>query len=223
MTAVPGSGEFTPSFERPRFIAVEGPIRAGKTTLAGILAGRMQARRILDPDDNPYLRSFYEEQPGAAFRAQLYFLHERHRRLSDARISDQPGPVVSDFVFEKDKIFACVNLDDQELKLYDRYFELLAAGLPHPDLVIYLQARPEVLRQRIAKKADPSEKQISPDYVAQIAQAYEHFFFRYTSSNLLVVDTSDIDFVARNQDLQTLLRRIEQPVQGTQYFLPLGG
>jgi deoxyadenosine/deoxycytidine kinase len=108
------------------------------------------------------------------------------------------------------------------LKLYERYYEMLAAPLAVPDLVIYLQAKPEVLKQRISKKGAREESNISPEYVETIAQAYEHFFFHYSASNLLVVDTSDIDFVERNQDLQELLRRLKQPVKGTQYFLPLG-
>ena len=211
-----------PNFKRPRYIAIEGPIRVGKSTLAGILAERMQARRIFDPEDNPFLREFYNEQPGAAFRAQMYFLFERQRRLRELCLEEHPGAVVCDFLFEKDKIFAYVNLEDEELKLYERYFERFAAELVKPDLVIYLQARPEVLRQRIHKKADPAEAQIALEYLEQVVQAYEHFFFRYAGSNLLVVNTSEIDFVDRNEDLQVLLRRIEQPVKGTQYFLPLG-
>ena len=201
---------------------VEGPIRVGKSTLARELAEQLHARRIFDAEDNPFLAGFYDEEPGAAFSAQMYFLYERHRRLLEARPEENAAPIVSDFLFEKDKIFAYLNLDNEELKLYDRYFEMLAPSVPQPDLVIYLQAKPEVLRKRVSKKGDPAETQISPEYVEAVANAYEHFFFRYSGSNLLVVDTSEIDFVARNQDLQELLRRLRQPVKGTQYFLPLG-
>lgn len=210
----------SPDFKRPRFIAIEGPIRVGKSTLAGVLAERMHARRITDCDDNPFLSKFYDEQPGAAFRAQMYFLFERHRRMSEIP-ADSTQPIVSDFLFEKDKLFAYVNLDDEELKLYERYYELLAAQLPQPDLVVYLQASPEVLQQRIARKGDRSESHISLEYLEEVNRAYEHFFFRYAASDLLVVNTSEIDFVERNADLQELLRRIQQPVKGTQYFLPL--
>jgi deoxyguanosine kinase len=211
-----------PAFKAPRHIVIEGPIRVGKSTLARVLAEQLHARRIFDADDNPFLTDFYDEKPGAAFRAQMYFLYERHRRLLETRPEDNPAPIVSDFLFEKDKIFAYLNLDNEELKLYERYFEMLAPSVPPPDLVIYLQAKPEVLRKRVSKKGDPAETQISPEYVEAVANAYEHFFFRYSGSNLLVVDTSEIDFVERNQDLQELLRRLRQPVKGTQYFLPLG-
>jgi len=211
-----------PKFKPPRWIAIEGPIRVGKSSLAKILADRLHARRIFDCDDNPFLSDFYSEKPGAAFRAQLYFLMERYRRLSEMRDDDDPGIVICDFLFEKDKIFAYINLNNEELKLYERYFDLLAPSLPAPDLVIYLQAKPEILRKRVSKRGDPAEKQISLEYVEAVSQAYEHFFFRYSSSNLLVVDTSEIDFVERNEDLQELLRRLRQPVKGTQYFLPLG-
>ena len=211
-----------PTFKPPRHIVVEGPIRVGKSTLARELAEQLHARRIFDAEDNPFLTDFYDEKPGAAFSSQMYFLYERHRRLLEARPEENAAPIVSDFLFEKDKIFAYLNLDNEELKLYDRYFEMLAPSVPQPDLVIYLQAKPEVLRKRVSKKADPAETQISPEYVEAVANAYEHFFFRYSGSNLLVVDTSEIDFVTRNQDLQELLRRLRQPVKGTQYFLPLG-
>ena len=211
-----------PAFKPPRHIVIEGPIRVGKSTLAKILAEQLHARRIFDADDNPFLTDFYDEKPGSAFRAQMYFLYERYRRLLDTRPETNPAPIVSDFLFEKDKIFAYLNLDNEELKLYERYFEMLAPSVPAPDLVIYLQAKPEVLRKRVSKKGDPAETQISPEYVEAVANAYEHFFFRYSGANLLVVDTSEIDFVERNQDLQELLRRLRQPVKGTQYFLPLG-
>ena len=211
-----------PQFKPARYIVVEGPIRVGKSSLTRILADRMHARRILDSEDNPFLHDFYEEQPGAAFRAQMYFLMERQRRLREIDFEQNPAPVISDFLMEKDKIFAYINLDNEELQLYEKFYEAFAAGLPAPDLVIYLQAKPEVLRQRMVKKADPKEKQVSLQYLEEVARAYEHFFFRYAASDLLVVDTSEIDFVERNQDLQDLLRRLQQPVKGTQYFLPLG-
>jgi deoxyguanosine kinase len=210
-----------PDFKAPRHIVVEGPIRVGKSTLAKALAEQLHARRILDCEDNPFLTDFYDEQPGSAFRAQMYFLYERHRRLLEARPEENAAPIVSDFLFEKDKIFAYVNLDNEELRLYEKYFDLLAPSIPAPDLVIYLHAKPEVLQKRVSKKGDPVEKEISPEYLETIASAYGHFFFRYSASNLLVVDTTEIDFVERNQDLQELLRRLRQPVKGTQYFLPL--
>jgi len=212
-----------PAPEPPRFIVIEGPLRVGKTTLARILAEKLHARRIYDSEDNPFLADFYAEKPGAAFRAQLYFLMERQKRIREALAAETPGPVISDFLMEKDRIFANLNLNDDELKLYERYYESLAAELPQPDLVIYLQAKPEVLRTRLARKKAREERQISPEYIEEVARAYEHFFFRYEGADLLVVDTSEIDFVERNEDLQQLLRRLQDPVKGTQYFLPLGG
>lgn len=209
-----------PGFKPPRYIAIEGPIRVGKSTLAKILAEQMHARRVCDCEDNPFLSDFYDERPGAAFRAQMYFLYERHRRLTE--IEANRTPFVSDFLFEKDKIFAYLNLDNEELKLYERYFDWFAPSVPAPDLVIYLQAKPDVLRKRVSKKGHPAEREVSLEYLEAVANAYEHFFFRYSASNLLVVDTTEIDFVERNQDLQELLRRLRQPVKGTQYFLPLG-
>jgi len=205
----------------PRFIVVEGPLRVGKTTLAKILTEKLHARRAYDCDDNPFLSDFYKEKPGSAFRAQMYFLIERQKRLREALASGAPAPVLSDFLLEKDRIFANLNLDDEELKLYDRYYEILTAGIPAPDLVIYLQAKPEVLRARIEKKASRDESEISIEYIEEVARAYEHFFFHYAASDLLVIDTSEIDFVERSEDLQQLLRRLQDPVKGTQYFLPL--
>jgi deoxyguanosine kinase len=208
--------------QAPRFIVIEGPLRVGKSTLAKVLAERLHARRVYDCEDNPFLPEFYKEKPGSAFRAQMYFLMERQRRLREALAVEAPGPVISDYLMEKDRIFANLNLNDEELKLYERYYESFAGDLPAPDLVIYLQAKPEVLRARIAKKAAREEMQISPEYVEEVARAYEHFFFRYAASDLLVINTSEIDFVERSADLQQLLRRLQDPVKGTQYFLPLG-
>lgn len=119
-----------PAFRAPQYIVVEGPIRVGKSTLASILAERTHARRIFDVEDNPFLADFYQEKPGAAFRAQMHFLYERHRRLLETRPEDGPAPVVGDFLFEKDKIFAYLNLDNEELRLYEKYFDMLAPSVP---------------------------------------------------------------------------------------------
>ena len=207
----------------PRFIAVEGPIRVGKTSLANILAEELHATRLRDVEDNPFLEGFYRDKPGASFQTQLYFLLERYKQLKALDLSSSAHrTIISDYIFAKDKIFAYLNLSDAELRLYDEYYALLAENVPIPDLVIYLQAKPETLKKRIAKKNVAMEEQISDEYVEEIIRAYEHFFFNYKSSDLLVIETSEIDFVDRNEDLQELLRRLSQPVKGTQYFLPLG-
>lgn len=210
-------------YEPPHFIAIEGPIRVGKTSLADILAGRLHAHRLRDVEDNPFLDAFYHDRPGAAFQAQFHFLIERFNRFRALDLGTHPDRVIiSDYIFEKDKIFAYLNLNDTELEVYNQYYDILAEQLPVPDLVIYLQGKPEALKKRIEKKKVVSEGRISQEYLESVIDAYEHFFFRYKSSDLLVIETSEIDFVDRNEDLQQLLQRLSQPVKGTQYFLPLG-
>jgi deoxyguanosine kinase len=210
-------------FELPRYIAVEGPIRVGKSTLTRILAERLNAQRVMETEDNPFLRAFYEGERGAGFQAQFAFLIRRFEQLRALDLGPRSQKsVVTDFVFEKDKLFACLNLTDQELETYNRYYNYFREQLPTPDLVIYLQASPEVLKQRLKRKGIAGERAISDAYIEQVAHAYEHFFFHYTASDLLVVNTSDIDFVHNNKDLQLLLKRLSEPIKGTQYFLPLG-
>ncbi len=209
-------------FELPRYIAIEGPIRVGKSTLAQIIADKLHAQRISEPENNPFLRKFYDGEPGTGFAAQFSFLMERFEQLKMVD-SNSRRTVVADYIFEKDKLFACINLSDTELAVYDRYYRHFRQQLPTPDLVIYLQATPDVLKKRLKKKGAPEEMQISDDYIEEVARAYEHFFFHYTSSDLLVVNTTDIDFVDRSEDLKELLRRLSEPIKGTQYFLPLEG
>ncbi len=209
-------------FESPRYIAVEGPIRVGKSTLTRILAERMNAQRITEPEDNPFLQSFYDGEKGSAFQAQMAFLVQRFEKLRELDLAASQKIVISDFIFEKDKLFACLNLTDQELETYNRYFNFFREQLPTPDLVIYLQATPEVLKKRLRKKNAPAESGVSDDYLEEVAKAYEHFFFHYSQSDLLIVNTSEIDFVDRNQDLQELLKKVSEPIRGTQYFLALG-
>jgi deoxyguanosine kinase len=210
-------------FELPRYIAIEGPIRVGKSTLARILAERMNAQRVSEPEDNPFLRAFYDGDSGAAFQAQLAFLVRRFEQLRGLDLGPKSQKtIIADYIFEKDKLFAYLNLTDVELDTYNRYYNFFRQQVPTPDLVIYLQATPEVLKKRLKKKSAPGEKAINDDYLEAVVKAYEHFFFHYTSSDLLIVNTSDIDFVDRNEDLQELLRKVSAPIKGTQYFLPLG-
>jgi len=210
-------------FDLPRYIAVEGPIRVGKSTLSSILAERLNAQRVTDPEQNSFLRPFYDGDPGAAFQAQFTFLVRRFEQLRDLDTGGRSQKlIVSDFIFEKDKIFAYLNLSDQELDTYNRYYNYFRELVPTPDLVIYLQATPEVLKKRLKKKNAAGEKAISEEYLEEVVKAYEHFFFHYTSSDLLIVNTSEIDFVERSEDLQELLRKLSAPIKGTQYFLPLG-
>ncbi|MFB3916855.1 MAG: deoxynucleoside kinase [Terriglobales bacterium] len=211
-------------FELPRYIAVEGPIRVGKSTLARVIAERLHAQLVTEPEHNPFLHAFYEGEPGAAFQAQFAFLVRRFEQISALDVGPKSRKtIVTDYLFEKDKIFACLNLTDTELEVYNRYYNLFREQLPTPDLVIYLHATPDVLKKRLKKKNDPSETAVHDDYLEAVVKAYEHFFFHYTASDLLVVDTSQIDFVEHNHDLQELLKRLEVPIRGTQYFLPLGG
>jgi deoxyguanosine kinase len=210
-------------FEPPQYIAVEGPIRVGKSTLANIIADRLNAQRVIEPEDNPFLRPFYEGERGAGFQAQFTFLIRRFEQLQRLDVGPKSRKtVVADYIFEKDKIFAYINLSDPELEIYNRYYQLFRQQLPAPDLVIYLQASPEVLKKRLRKKNVSGETAVSDDYIEEVVKAYEHFFFHYTSSDLLVVNTNDIDFVEHHTDLQELLRRVSEPIRGTQYFLPLG-
>jgi deoxyadenosine/deoxycytidine kinase len=210
-------------FEQPRFIAIDGPIRVGKSTLAAILAETLHARRIVEPENNPFLDRFYQEMSGMALATQMWFLVERYDQMRQAAkdlAGSDPWPIVADYLFEKDKLFAYINLGDAELALYNRCYQDFRDEVPTPDLVIYLHASPEVLKQRLRRKGLTQEQAISDAYLEQVAKAYEHFFFHYTASDLLVVDTSEIDFVNRDQDLALLLKRLSEPIKGKQYFLP---
>jgi len=210
-------------FEPPRYIAVEGPIRVGKSTLCRVIAETLHAQRISEPESNPFLQGFYDGDRGAAFQTQFAFLIARYEQLAALDVKRNPNKTyIADYIFEKDKLFACLNLGDDELKVYNRYYDLFRINLPTPDLVIYLQASPDVLKKRLKKKNAAGEKAINDDYLEEVVKAYEHFFFHYTSSDLLIVNTSEIDFVERSEDLQALLRRGSEPIRGTQYFLPLG-
>jgi deoxyguanosine kinase len=205
-----------------RHIAIEGPLRVGKSSLAKALAGRISARTVLDTEDNPYLEDFYKNAPGAALRTQMHFLFERFKQLREVARVSSITPIVSDYIFEKDKLFAYLNLTDDEAAVYDNYYQYFHELVTPPDLVIYLKATPEVLRERIERKGVSAESKISSDYLQETVRAYEHFFTHYRAADVLVVDTTKVDFVQNEADLEELLQELSRPVHGTQFFLPLG-
>ncbi len=204
------------------YVAIEGPLRVGKSSLTRALADRIHARPLFDTENNPHLEDFYNGRPGASFRAQMHFLISRFQQLSSAAIEQSNTRVVADYLFEKDKLFAYLNLDDAEVSIYDAYYQHFKNLLPTPDLVVYLKAAPQVLRERIARKNIAAEAKISDRYLEETVRAYEHFFDRYKAADVLVVDTSEVDFVHKPKDLEELLAELSRPVRGTQYFLPLG-
>ena len=209
---------------RKNYIAVEGPLGVGKTSLALLLAERIHGRTILeDAEGNPFLASFYEDPRRFAFQTQLFFVLRRFQRQEEINQIDLfKRVVVSDFLFDKDRIFARLNLDDREFGLYQQVFNLLKVKSAKPDLVIFLQARTDVLKERIRKRNRDYEKPVALSYLDQINQAFNEFFFHYNETPLLVINASEIDFVNVPSDLDNLILEIEKMEKGTKYYVPLG-
>jgi deoxyadenosine/deoxycytidine kinase len=205
------------------YLAIEGPIGVGKTRLAERLAARLEATTILEDTENPFLADFYEDRPGSALQAQLFYLLNRHRQLTSKRQADLfLQTTICDYVFDRDKIFAYLNLDDNELFIYQRLFDLLAKDVPPPDLVVYLQAPTELLVRRLkARGQDPEREVPAPDeeYLRELNEAYQHFFFHYTSTPLLVVETSEFDPESDDAALDELVRQIRDMGKGTRYYV----
>jgi deoxyadenosine/deoxycytidine kinase len=208
----------------PRYIAVEGPIGVGKTSLVDLLSERLGARKLLEvAEDNPFLPNFYKDPRRYAFQTQLWFLLNRFRQQQEmAQFDLFRQTLVADYLFAKDKIFAYLTLEDHELALYERVHALLQLRVPSPDLAIFLQASTEALLQRIAIRGKAYEREIDRKYLQDLNEAYTHFFFHYTASPLLVVNTSDIDFVNRREDLEDLIKKISETRAGMHYYVPLG-
>ena len=203
-------------------IAIEGPIGVGKTSLVKRLAQKFDAHVVMENVDNPFLKDFYEERTGAAFQAQLFFLLNRYQQQVELAQRDLFRQLtISDYVFAKDKIFAYLTLTDGELVIYNRLYDMLEPQVRKQDLVIYLHATTEVLLSRIASRRRDIESEISADYLAQLNEAYSHYFFHYKDTPLLVIDTSQIDFVHETADLDDLVERIRTMDRGVQYYNPL--
>jgi deoxyadenosine/deoxycytidine kinase len=208
-----------------QYIAIEGPIGVGKTALAARLATRLDATAVLEETDNPFLADFYAGRQGAALQAQLFYLLNRHRQQLALRQADLfSQATISDYLFDRDKVFAYLNLDDNELFIYQRLYDLLAKDVPPPDLVIYLQAPTDVLLDRLAARANDEEEApaLVPDenYLRELNEAYQHFFFHYASTPLLVVETSQLDLHARDEAVDDLVRQIRSMNKGTRYYVP---
>ena len=206
-----------------RYIVIEGPIGVGKTSLAKLLAKAFNARCILEKaEDNPFLPHFYGDRKKYAFQTQIFFLLNRFQQQKEIAQLDLFNQVtLCDYLFDKDRIFASINLDDREIALYEQVFHLLNAQIPSPDLVIFLQAKPEILLHRIKSRNASYEKDMGLEYVKMLIEAYNFYFFHYDQTPLLVVDTTEIDFVNRKEDFDQLLREIKQMRKGTRYFIPM--
>jgi len=206
------------------YIAVEGAIGVGKTAVVERLAERLDANTVLEEWwQNPFLKAFYEGSAGAAFQAELFCLLSRYRQqqeLLQRNLFTQF--TLSDYLFEKSKLFAYLNLEDSELLIYEKLYALLVEAVPRPDLVVYLQAPTEVLARRIRGRGRPEDEQLSEDYLSELNRAYNYYFFHYAQTPLLVVNTADVDLVKSDEDLDDLLRQIRGMGKGTQYYVPRG-
>jgi deoxyadenosine/deoxycytidine kinase len=206
-----------------RYIVVEGPIGVGKTSLARRLADAFECHLVEElPDANPFLERFYADPRQSALATQLQFLLNRYRQQRTLAASRDGQGIVADYLFAKDQIFAQMNLDGPELTLYREVLGLLVEPIPTPDLVIYLEARPEVLLRRLRKRNREFERRISEAYLEGLIEAYRRFFHEYTEAPVLVVNCSAIDFVEQGSDLADLIREIRSVKQGMQQYIPLG-
>jgi len=209
---------------KAKYIVVEGPIGVGKSSLAKILANEFQARMVFERvEDNPFLPKFYKSRETYAFQNQTFFLLNRYQQqmeLAQQNLFNQS--TVADYLFAKDQIFATLTLSTEELSLYQQIYALLNTRVPKPDLVVYLQARSEVLYKRVKKRDKKFERGVTFEYLTEVAQAYNQFFFHYDETPLLVVNTSEIDFVSSSEHLADLIKEINNMGSGTQHYIPLG-
>lgn len=208
----------------PRYIAIEGPIGVGKSSLAQKLAEDLKARCVLENvDENPFLPAFYKDRRRQALKTQILFLINRYQQQKELHQQELfSQTIVCDYLFAKDRIFAAVNLAKDELAVYEKIYTLLDPQLPKPDLVVYLQASLHVLKRHIRKRGIPYEKAIEDDYLAELTEAYNRFFFAYTETPLLTVNVSDIDFVKNRGDYESLMREILSPKRGVRHAVAIG-
>ena len=205
------------------YIAIEGPIGVGKTSLAELLSKELGARLVLeDFEDNPFLPDFYNDPERFGFQTQLFFLLQRYRQQQDLRQVDMfQKLLITDYMFVKDRLFASLNLEDKEMHLYDTVASLLERNIIRPDLVIYLQADTDVLMKNIAKRGRNMERNVTWEYIDALNQVYTEYFFRYQDTPLVIINTDNIDFVENEEDLKEVIDYIRKPVSGTKFFNPV--
>ena len=205
------------------YIAIEGPIGVGKTSLAQLLSKELGARLVLeDFEDNPFLPDFYNDPERFGFQTQLFFLLQRYRQQQDLRQVDMfQKLLITDYMFVKDRLFASLNLDDKEMSLYDTVATLLERNIIKPDLVIYLQGDTDVLMNNIAKRGRNMERNVTWEYIDALNQVYTEYFFRYQETPLVIINTNNIDFVENQEDLKEVIKYIRQPITGTKFFNPV--
>lgn len=205
------------------YLAVDGPIGVGKTTLVDMLAQRFEGVRVLEDANNPFLPQFYKDRPGAAFQTELYFLLSRYKQQQEIAQRDLFDRLVAaDYTFPKNRIFAYLNLSDDELMLFDKLFTLLEPQVPQPDLVLYLVADLDTCMARIRKRQRSFEKQMSEQYMAELIDAYNHYYHYYNKTPLLVVDTRSMNFVDQPAHFTDLVHQLMRPIRGTEYYVPRG-
>jgi len=206
--------------ERFRHIAVEGPIGAGKTSLARRLADRLGAELLLEaPAENPFLARFYQDMARFALPTQLFFLFQRARQLGELAQPDMFGrPTVTDFLLEKDALFARITLTGDEMALYQKIYDAVRPQAPAPDLVVYLQAQPGTLYERVRRRASEYERGLGEDYLALLAEGYARFFYNYSAAPVLIVNSEKLNFVARDADLELLLARMRSMKSRREFF-----
>ena len=205
------------------YLAIDGCIGVGKTTLVEKLVRRFEAVKVLEDINNPFLPDFYDDKPGAAFQTELYYLLSRYKQQQDlVQRSLFDKLVVADYTFPKNRIFAYLNLSDDELMLFDKLFTLLEPQIPKPDLILYLVSDVETCQRRIRKRGIKHERNIADEYLGELIDAYNHYYHYYNNSPLLVVDTRQLDFVAHDDDFDELVKQLMKPIKGTQYYVPLG-
>lgn len=204
------------------YIAIEGVIGVGKTSLGALLSERLNAKLVTENfEDNPFLQDFYQNRERYAFQVQLWFLLSRYRQQKELQQMDLfHRLLIMDYMFVKDRLFAFVNLNDKELLLYEKIADLLERDIPKPDLVIYLQADTERLMKNIRQRARSFESRITMEYLEQLNQVYNRYFLQYNRSPLLIINATQIDFVHNPQDLEDLIRTIRQPISGTKFYNP---
>ena len=205
------------------YIAIEGPIGVGKTSLAQLLSKELGARLVLeDFEDNPFLPDFYNDPERFGFQTQLFFLLQRYRQQQDLRQVDMfQKLLITDYMFVKDRLFASLNLGDKEMQLYDTVASLLERNIIKPDIVIYLQADTDILMKNIEKRGRNMERNVTWEYIDALNQVYTEYFFRYQDTPLVIINTNNIDFVENENDLKEVIDYIRQPVSGTKFFNPV--